>query len=59
MDVARAVLVGVVAAETGRDTKASLCRHLKMSSAEAAKAVAVAEVLKRLPDAEALLAGGN
>lgn len=41
LNAVQAVLIGVVATETGRDTKASLARNLKMSSAEAAKAAAL------------------
>ncbi len=59
LDAAQAVLVGVVALQLGRDTKAALARHLKMSSAEASKAAAVADVVKRVPDAEEALANGS
>jgi Domain of unknown function (DUF222) len=59
LDAAQAVFVGVVANQLGRDTKAALARHLKMSSAEASKAVAVADVVKRVPDAEEALADGR
>ncbi len=59
LNAVQAVLIGVVATETGRDTKASLARNLKMSSAEAAKAAAVADVVNRLPEAENALADGR
>lgn len=59
LEAAQAVLVGIVATESGRDTKAALARHLNMSKTEAAKATAVAEVLNRVEDAEQALADGR
>ena len=56
---AQAVLVGVMKTETGRDTKATLTRHLGMSTAEATKAEAVADVVTRIPGADNALADGT
>ncbi len=56
---AEAVLVGVMKTETGRDTKATLARSFGMSSAEAAKAEQVADVVIRIPGADNALAEGH
>ena len=56
---AEAVLVAVMKTETGRDTKATLARGFGMSAAEAAKAVAAADVVTRIPGADDALADGS
>ncbi len=56
---AEAVLVGVMKTETGRDTKATLSRGFGMSSAEAAKAEQLADVVTRIPGADDALAEGH
>ena len=59
MAALEAVLVGVMKAETGRDTKATLVRGFAMSTAEASKAVKVADVVGRVPGAGEALADGS
>jgi Domain of unknown function (DUF222) len=59
LEAAQSQFIRVIATETGRDTKAALARNLKMSSAEAARAATVADVVNRLPDAEQALADGR
>lgn len=59
LDCLRAVLVGVMKTETGRDTKATLVRGFGMSSAEAAKAEQVADIVGRVPGAGDALANGS
>ena len=56
---AQAVLVAVMKTETGSDTKATLARNFGMSTAEAAKAEAVADVVTRIPGADDALANGS
>ena len=52
LGVAQAVLTGVMAKETGRDTTAALSRHTGMSGREAREAAKVAEVVAKLAGAE-------
>ncbi len=59
LDTLRAVLVGVMKTETGRDTKATLVCGFAMSSAEAAKAEQVADIVARVPGAGEALAEGT
>lgn len=59
VDGLRAVLVGVLKTETGRDTKATLVRGFGMSSAEATKAEQVADIVGRVPGAGEALANGS
>ena len=57
--VAQAVLVGVMATESGRDTTAALSRRTGMSGREAREATKTAEVILNLPGAEEALAAGQ
>jgi hypothetical protein len=57
LDAAQVVLVAVVAAAAGRDTRATLVRHGGMSTREAREAERVAAVVSRVPGAGAALAG--
>ena len=57
--VAQAVLTGVMAKETGRDTTAALSRHTGMSAREAREATKVAEVIAIVAGAEDALANGD
>ena len=57
--VAQAVLTGVMAKETGRDTSAALSRHTGMSAREAREATKVAEVIAIVAGAEDALATGD
>ena len=57
--VAQAVLTGVMAKETGRDTTAALSRHTGMSAREAREATKVAEVIAIVSGAEDALASGD
>ena len=59
LDALRAVLVGVMKTETGRDTKATLVRGFGMSSAEATKAEQVADIVGRVPGAGEALTDGS
>ncbi len=59
IDALRATLISVVKTEAGRDTKATLVRGFGMSSAEAAKAEQVADVISRVPGAHDALADGS
>ena len=56
---AQAVLIGVMATETGRDTTAAISRRTRMSGREAREATRVAEVVSILPGAEEALALGQ
>lgn len=57
--VAQALLVRVMAKETGRDTSAAISRHTGMSSREAREATKVAEVVEAVVGAEEALANGS
>ena len=59
LDVVQAVLIGVMATETGRDTTAAVSRRTRMSGREAREATKVAEVVSFLPGAEEALALGQ
>ena len=59
IDAWRAVLIGVLKTETGRDTKAVLARGFGMSGAEAKKAEQVADVVSRVAGAGDALANGD
>ena len=57
--VAQALLVRVMAKETGRDTSAAISRHTGMSSREAREATKVAQVVEEVDGAEEALANGS
>ena len=59
LDVVQAVLIGVMATETGRDTTAAVSRRTRMSGREAREATRVAEVVSFLPGAEEAMALGQ
>jgi hypothetical protein len=59
LDAAQAVLVGVLAAVSGRDTAAAVVRATKMSTAEARRAEVVARVCGQVEGALAALASGD
>lgn len=59
LDAAQAQLVAALARTTGRDTRASLVRHLGMSARDAREAERVADVVGRVPGAAGALAGAE
>jgi hypothetical protein len=59
IDAFRAVLVGVLKTETGRDTRSVLARGFGMSAAEARKAQDVADIIGRVPGAHDALINGE
>lgn len=59
LDAAQAQLVAVLARSTGRDTRASLVRHLGLSARDAREAERVADVVGRVPGAADALAGAE
>jgi hypothetical protein len=54
-----AVLIGIIAAEAGRDTRTMLTRGFGMSAHEAANALTVSAVVARVPGADGALASGS
>lgn len=59
LDLARAQLVGVLRAATGRDTRAALVRETGMSAADARRAEAVSKVVESVPGAAPALRSGE